>query len=168
MFSSDNEDSTMAGFVNKVIIIGNLGRQPEVRFLQDGTKVVNFSMATNESWKDKKTGERKERTEWHRVVILNEHIANIAEQYLKKGSKIYLEGQLQTRKWLDQSGQEKYVTEIVLSRYHGELVLLDTKDSINTESTDAEPSHLIDDPLPSIEEESSVPDVSEDSLEPVL
>ena len=101
MFSADNEEIMMAGFVNKVIIIGNLGRQPEVRFLQDGTKVVNFSMATNETWKDKKTGERKERTEWHRVVILNEHIANIAEQYLKKGSKIYLEGQLQTRKWLD-------------------------------------------------------------------
>jgi len=153
----------MAGFVNKVIIIGNLGRQPEVRFLQDGTKVVNFSMATNETWKDKKTGERKERTEWHRVVILNEHIANIAEQYLKKGSRVYLEGQLQTRKWLDQSGQEKYVTEIVLPRYHGELVLLDTKDSINTESTDAEPSHFIDDSLPSIEEESSLLNVSEGS-----
>ena len=153
----------MAGFVNKVIIIGNLGRPPEVRFLQDGTKVVNFSMATNETWKDKKTGERKERTEWHRVVILNEHIANIAEQYLKKGSRVYLEGQLQTRKWLDQSGQEKYVTEIVLSRYHGELVLLDTKDSINTESTDAEPSHFIDDSLPSIEEESSLSNVSEGS-----
>ena len=148
--------------VNKVILIGNVGKDAELKHTGPGTAVASFALATNETWKDKKTGERKERTEWHRVVILNEHIANIAEQYLKKGSRVYLEGQLQTRKWLDQSGQEKYVTEIVLSRYHGELVLLDTKDSINTESTDAEPSHFIDDSLPSIEE-SSLLNVSEGS-----
>lgn len=158
----------MVGSVNKVIIVGNLGRQPEVRFMQDGTKVINFSVATNETWKDKKTGERKERTEWHRVVILNEHIANIAEQYLRKGSRIYLEGQLQTRKWADQSAQEKYVTEIVLSRYHGELVLLDTKDSSVIENSSAEPSHLNDDHLSSIEEELSLPSAFKEPMEPAL
>ena len=116
----------MAGSVNKVILVGNLGRDPEVRSLNDGSPVVNLSVATSESWRDKGTGERRERTEWHRVVIFNENLARVAEQYLRKGSKVYLEGQLQTRKWTDQSGQDRYSTEIVLQRFRGELVMLDT------------------------------------------
>lgn len=115
----------MAGSVNKVILVGNLGRDPEVRHTQDGAPVVNLSVATSETWKDRASGERKERTEWHRVVIFNENLARIAEQYLRKGSKVYLEGQLQTRKWTDQSGAERYSTEVVLSRFRGELTLLD-------------------------------------------
>jgi single-strand DNA-binding protein len=118
----------VAGSVNKVILIGNLGKDPEVRSLQNGGKVCNLSIATSESWKDKMTGERKERTEWHRVVIFNENLTNIAERYLKKGSKVYLEGQLETRKWTDQSGQEKYSTEVVLRQFRGELTLLDGRD----------------------------------------
>jgi single-strand DNA-binding protein len=118
----------MAGSVNKVILVGNLGRDPEVRNAQDGTKIVNFTMATSETWRDKATGERKERTEWHRVVIFNERLAEVAAQYLKKGMKIYLEGQLQTRKWTDkESGQEKYTTEVVLQRFRGELQMLDSR-----------------------------------------
>ncbi|MBY0282270.1 MAG: single-stranded DNA-binding protein [Alphaproteobacteria bacterium] len=117
----------MAGSVNKVILVGNLGRDPEVRFMPDGLKVVNVSVATSETWKDKNTGERKDKTEWHRVVIMNERLSDIAEKYLKKGSKIYVEGQLQTRKWTDQSGQERYSTEVLLSRFRGELTLLDSK-----------------------------------------
>ena len=117
----------MAGSVNKVILVGNLGRDPETRQLQDGRPVVNFTLATNESWKDRQTGERRERVEWHRVVIFNEHLAQIAQNYLRKGSKVYLEGQLQTRKWTDQSGQERYTTEVVLQRYRGELTMLDTR-----------------------------------------
>lgn len=117
----------MAGSVNKVILVGNLGRDPEVRFMPDGMKVVNISVATSESWKDKNTGERKDKTEWHRVVIMNERLADVAEKYLRKGSKVYLEGQLQTRKWTDQNGQEKYSTEVLLSRFRGELTLLDAK-----------------------------------------
>ena len=115
----------MAGSVNKVILVGNLGRDPEVRSTQDGTKVANLSLATSENWKDKNSGERRERTEWHRVVIFNERLADVAEKYLKKGSKVYIEGQLQTRKWTDQSGTEKYTTEIVLQRFRGELTMLD-------------------------------------------
>src|SRR5438034_10179991 len=115
----------MAGSVNKVILIGNLGADPEVRRMQDGRPVVNMSVATSESWRDKATGERKEKTEWHRVVIFNEGLAKIAEQYLKKGSKVYLEGQLQTRKWTDQSGVEKYSTEVVLGRFRSQLTMLD-------------------------------------------
>jgi single-strand DNA-binding protein len=115
----------MAGSVNKVILVGNLGKDPEVRRLNSGEPVVNLSIATSETWRDKASGERKERTEWHRVVIFNENLAKVAEQYLKKGSKVYIEGQLQTRKWQDQSGQEKYTTEIVLQRYRGELTMLD-------------------------------------------
>ena len=118
----------MAGSVNKVIIVGNLGRDPEVRSFQNGGKVVNLNIATSESWRDKASGERKERTEWHRVSILNEPLAKIAEQYLKKGSKVYIEGQLETRKWQDQSGVEKYTTEIVLRPYRGELTLLDGRE----------------------------------------
>ncbi len=117
----------MAGSVNKVILIGNLGADPEVRRMQDGRPVVNLRMATSESWRDKNTGERRERTEWHRVVIFNEGLAKIAEQYLRKGSKIYIEGQLQTRKWEDQSGQERYTTEVVLQGFNSALTMLDTR-----------------------------------------
>ena len=118
----------MAGSVNKVIIVGNLGRDPEVRSFANGGKVVSLNIATSESWRDKASGERKERTEWHRVSILNEPLAKIAEQYLKKGSKVYIEGQLETRKWQDQSGAEKYTTEVVLRPYRGELTLLDGRE----------------------------------------
>lgn len=111
--------------VNKVILVGHLGRDPEVRRLSNGDPVVSLSIATSESWKDKSSGERKEKTEWHRVVIFNENIAKVAEQYLKKGSKVYLEGQLQTRKYTDKDGAEKYSTEIVVQRFRGELVMLD-------------------------------------------
>ena len=117
----------MAGSVNKVILIGNLGRDPEIRSTQDGTKVANLSIATSESWRDKSSGERREKTEWHRVVIFNERLVDVAERFLKKGSKVYLEGQLQTRKWTDQSGAEKYTTEVVLQRFRGELTMLDGK-----------------------------------------
>src|SRR2546423_949794 len=115
----------MAGSVNKVILVGNLGKDPEVRRMQDGRPVVNMSVATSESWRDKATGERKEKTEWHRVVIFNEGLAKIAEQYLKKGSEVYLEGQLQTRKWTDQQGVEKYSTEVVLQGFNSVLTMLD-------------------------------------------
>ena len=114
----------MAG-VNKVILVGNLGKDPEVRRMTSGEPVVNLSVATSESWRDKASGERKERTEWHRVVIFNENLAKVAEQYLRKGSKVYLEGQLSTRKWTDKDGAEKYSTEVVLNRFRGELVMLD-------------------------------------------
>jgi len=115
----------MAGSVNKVILVGNLGRDPEIRNLQGGDKVAQLSLATSESWKDRQSGDRREKTEWHRVVIFNPHHADIAERYLRKGSKVYIEGQLQTRKWQDQSGAEKYTTEIVIGRFKGELTLLD-------------------------------------------
>jgi single-strand DNA-binding protein len=117
----------MAGSVNKVILVGNLGRDPEVRRLGSGDPVVNLRVATSETWKDKQTGERKEKTEWHSVVIFNENLARVAEQYLKKGSKVYIEGQLQTRKWQDQQGQERYSTEVVLQRFRGELTILDSR-----------------------------------------
>jgi len=117
----------MAGSVNKVILIGNLGADPEIRRTQDGRPVANLRVATSESWRDKATGERRERTEWHRVVIFNEGLCRIAEQYLKKGSKIYLEGQLQTRKWEDQGGQERYSTEVVLQGFNSQLTMLDTR-----------------------------------------
>jgi single-strand DNA-binding protein len=113
--------------LNKVTLIGNLGRDPEIRTTQDGTKVANLSIATSEHWKDKGSGERREKTEWHRAVLFNERLVDVAEKYLKKGSKIYLEGALQTRKWTDQSGTEKYTTEIVLQKYRGEIVMLDSK-----------------------------------------
>lgn len=114
----------MAGSVNKVIIVGNLGRDPEVRSFQNGGKVVNLRIATSETWRDRSSGERKERTEWHSVAIFNENLAKIAEQYLRKGSTVYIEGQLETRKWQDQSGADRYTTEIVLRQYRGELTLL--------------------------------------------
>jgi single-strand DNA-binding protein len=117
----------MAGSVNKVILIGNLGKDPEVRFNQEGGKFANFTLATNESWKDKNTGERRDRTEWHRIAVFNDKLAEVAEKYLKKGSKVYIEGQLQTRKWTDQQGQERYTTEVVLQRFRGEMTMLDTR-----------------------------------------
>ena len=119
----------MAGSVNKVILIGNLGADPEVRHTQDGRPVVNLSLATSESWRDKATGEKRERTEWHRVVIFNENFCRVAEQYLKKGAKIYIEGQLQTRKYTDQQGVEKYSTEVVLQPFRSELTMLDGRAS---------------------------------------
>ena len=125
----------MAGSVNKVILVGNLGRDPEVRYAQSGSKIVNLSVATSESWKDRETGERREKTEWHRVVIFNDRLADVAEQYLRKGAKVYLEGQLQTRKWTGNDGIEKYSTEVVLQRYRGELTMLDSRSSSGYESS---------------------------------
>lgn len=117
----------MAGSLNKVQLIGNLGKDPEVRYGQDGSKFATFNVATSERWKDKQTNEVKDKTEWHRVVVFNDKLADVCEQYLRKGSKVYLEGQLQTRKWTDNSGIEKYTTEVVLSRFRGEMVMLDGK-----------------------------------------
>lgn len=115
----------MAGSVNKVILVGNLGRDPEIRSTQDGTRIANLSVATSETWRDRNSGERKERTEWHRVVVFNDRLVEVIEKYLKKGAKVYVEGALQTRKWTDNSGQERYSTEVVLQRYRGELTMLD-------------------------------------------
>jgi single-strand DNA-binding protein len=117
----------MAGSVNKVILVGNLGADPEVRHTQDGRPIVNLRIATSDSWRDKTSGERREKTEWHRVVIFNEGLCRVAEQYLKKGAKIYIEGQLQTRKWQDQSGQDRYSTEVVLQGFNSQLTMLDGK-----------------------------------------
>jgi single-strand DNA-binding protein len=145
-------DLSMAGSINKVILVGNLGKDPEVRVAQDGSKIVNFSLATSEYWKDKGTGERKDRTEWHKIVIFNQGLCDICEKYLHKGSKIYLEGQLQTRKWQDQSGAERYTTEVVLGKFRGELTLLDSKaDSAASAGgvfDDKSPSIAIDDDIP--------------------
>jgi single-strand DNA-binding protein len=118
-------ENKMAGSVNKVILVGNLGRDPEIRSFANGGRVANLSLATSETWRDKQSGERKERTEWHRVAIFNERLVEVAEKYLRKGSKVYLEGQLETRKWTDQSGAEKYTTEVVLRQFRGELTMLD-------------------------------------------
>ena len=117
----------MAGSVNKVILVGNLGKDPDIRNLQDGKIVVNMSLATSETWRDRQSGERRERTEWHRVVIFNDHLAGMAQKILRKGSKVYLEGQLATRKWTDQGGQDRYTTEVVLPRFGGALTMLDTR-----------------------------------------
>ncbi len=117
----------MAGSVNKVILVGNLGKDPEVRTTQDGQKIVNLTLATSDTWTDRQTGERTERTVWHRVVIFNDRVGDVAERFLHKGSKIYVEGSLQTRKWTDQSGQERYSTEVVIGRFKGELTRLDTR-----------------------------------------
>ena len=117
----------MAGSINKVILVGNLGRDPEIRTTQNGMKVANIRIATSERWKDRNSGEMQERTEWHSVAIFNEHLVGVAERFLHKGSKVYVEGQLQTRKWTDQQGQERYTTEIVLNRFRGELQMLDSR-----------------------------------------
>lgn len=144
----------MSASVNKVILIGHLGKDPEVRRMTSGEPVVTLSVATSESWKDKSSGERKEKTEWHRVVIFNEHAAKFAEQYLKKGGKVYVEGQLQTRKWTDKDGQEKYSTEVVLNRFRGELVLLDGKQAEKPDGGSSDPSNMhggsreLDDAIP--------------------
>lgn len=137
----------MAGTVNRVILVGNLGRDPEVRSLQDGSKVCSMSIATSETWKDRNSGERKERTEWHRVVIFNDKLVEIAEKYLRKGGKVYLEGQLQTRKWTDKDGVEKYTTEVVLQRFNGTLTLLGDKPDGPGRDTGAHSSDL-DDEIP--------------------
>ena len=149
----------MAGSVNKVILIGNLGRDPEVRTFQNGGKVCNFSIATSETWKDRNSGERQERTNWHNIAIFNENLAQIAEQYLRKGSKVYVEGQLETRKWQDQAGNDRYTTEVVLRNFRGELTLLDGRSennnsnfsetaSIDDESSDKVLTNAIDDEIP--------------------
>ncbi|WP_278368638.1 single-stranded DNA-binding protein [Acetobacter orientalis] len=117
----------MSGSVNKVILVGNLGKDPEVRTTQGGQKIVSFSLATSDTWNDKQSGERRERTEWHRVVVFNDRLADVAERFLRKGRKVYLEGALQTRKWTDQSGQERFTTEVIVERFRGELVLLDSR-----------------------------------------
>lgn len=127
----------MAGSVNKVILIGNLGRDPEIRTFQTGGRVANLTVATSESWKDKNSGEKKEKTEWHRVVIFSEPLVGVAERYLKKGRKVYIEGQLETRKWQDQSGQEKYTTEVVLRPFRSELTILDSAGGSSMGNNDA-------------------------------
>lgn len=138
--------------VNKVILVGNLGNDPEVRHTQDGRPIVNLRVATSESWKDKNSGERKEKTEWHRVIIFSEGLAKIAEQYLKKGSKVYIEGQLQTRKWQDQSGNDRYSTEVVLSGFNGTLTMLDSPTQQRQESPQSEftgqGNAMLDDEIP--------------------
>lgn len=139
----------MAGSINKVILVGTLGRDPEIRATQDGREIANLSVATSESWRDKTTGERKEKTEWHRVVIYNDKLAGVAREYLRKGSRIYLEGALQTRKWTDKDGQEKYSTEVVLQNYGGTLVMLGGKqeqsahDSAKADGYQPEPSEFV-------------------------
>ena len=128
----------MAGSINKVILVGNLGKDPEVRATQDGREICNLTIATSDTWKDKNTGERKEKTEWHRVVIFNDNLVTVAKNYLKKGAKVYIEGQLQTRKWQDkESGQDKYSTEVVLQGYNGNLTMLDKKERDGESSYDA-------------------------------
>src|ERR1700723_252496 len=122
-----SREPRMSGSVNKVILVGNLGRDPEIRTLNSGDRVANFTMATSETWRDRPSGERRERTEWHRVVIFNDNLVKVAESYLRKGAKVYIEGALQTRKWTDQSGQEKYSTEVVLQGFGSTLTMLDSK-----------------------------------------
>lgn len=135
----------MAGSVNKVILIGNVGRDPEVRSTQDGSKFANLSVATSETWKDKLTGEKKDRTEWHRVVVFNSALAEFVEKYVTKGMKLYIEGQLQTRKWQDQSGADRYTTEVVIPRFRGELSILDSKASDVGGAMDTSGSTSVDD-----------------------
>ncbi len=151
----------MAGSVNKVILIGNLGKDPEVRHAPDGARIVNLTVATSESWRDKQTGERKDKTEWHRVVIFNDKLGEVAEKYLRKGSKLYLEGQLQTRKWTDNSGVEKYTTEVIVPRFRGEITLLDSKGGQGSSDDfmggNHEPSKLGGAPSPAVEFDDEVP-----------
>jgi single-strand DNA-binding protein len=145
----------MAGSVNKVTLVANLGRDPEVRTTQDGQKIVNLSVATNETWTDRRSGERKERVEWHRIVIFNDHLGEVAEKYLRKGRKVFIEGSLRTRKWTDQGGQDHYSTEVVIGRFKGELVLLDSAREEDTAAASAPPpqaapaaSRDLDDDIP--------------------
>ncbi len=141
----------MAGSLNRVMLIGNIGKDPTVRALNNGDKVVSFSVATSETWKDKQSGERKTKTEWHNLVIFNESLGKVAEQYCKKGTKVYVEGQLQTRKWTDQSGAEKYTTEVVLQKFRGELTLLDGGNQSGSTSRDDSRSSGRSDPVDSDE-----------------
>lgn len=143
----------MSGSVNKVILIGSLGRDPEIRAMQSGGRIANLSVATSETWKDKQSGERKEKTEWHRVVLFNDALVGLAERYLAKGSKVYIEGQLETRKWEDKNGKERYTTEVVLRPYRGELTMLDSKGGAQG-AADEQPSYAansgsnLDDDIP--------------------
>ena len=130
----------MAGSVNKVILIGNVGKDPEIRSTNDGTRIANFTLATSETWRDKGSGERRERTEWHRVVIFNDRLTEVVEKYVKKGAKLYIEGALQTRKWTDKEGQERYTTEVVLQRFRGELTMLDSRGGGGGDYAEAEPA----------------------------
>lgn len=148
----------MAGSVNKVILVGNLGRDPEVRSMQNGGEIVNLSVATSEQWRDRNTGERKERTEWHRVVIFNENLVRVAKDFLQKGRRVYLEGQIQTRKWQDQSGQDRYSTEVVLGRFRGDLQILDSR---NTAAGDS-PGDASQQQMPSSSGDSMPPDFDDD------
>lgn len=146
----------MAGSINKVILVGNVGKDPEIRVMQDGSKLASFSVATSESWKDRTSGERVDKTEWHRVVVFNERLAEVAEKFVKKGSKVFLEGQLQTRKWTDQQGLDHYTTEVVLGRFRGDLVLLDSRSGAPGEEEaaggggtgDSKAPVIIDDDIP--------------------
>jgi single-strand DNA-binding protein len=130
----------MAGSVNKVILIGNVGRDPEIRSTNDGTRIANFTLATSDNWRDKASGERRERTEWHRIVIFNDRLADVVEKYVKKGAKLYIEGALQTRKWTDKDGQERYTTEVVLQRFRGELTMLDSRGGGGGDFAEEEPA----------------------------
>ena len=152
----------MAGSVNKVILIGNLGRDPEVRTFQNGGKVCNFSIATSETWKDRNTGERQERTQWHNIAIFSEPIANIAEQYLRKGSKIFIEGQLETRKWQDQSGNDRYTTEVVVRPYGGNLTLLDSKSDTIDQNSGINQDRNFQSEVPSSNESKIKEDIGDD------
>jgi single-strand DNA-binding protein len=130
----------MAGSVNKVILIGNVGRDPEIRSTNDGTRIANFTLATSDNWRDKASGERRERTEWHRIVIFNDRLTDVVEKYVKKGAKLYIEGSLQTRKWTDKEGQERYTTEVVLQRFRGELTMLDSRGGGGGDFAEEEPA----------------------------
>ena len=148
----------MAGSVNKVILLGNLGGDPDIRTMQNGKKVCSFSMATSDSWKDKETGEKKEKTEWHRVVVFNEGLVDVVENYVKKGSKIYVEGELQTRKWQDQDGNDKYTTEVILQGYNCNLTLLDSRNNTNQSSEITQEPSIADENLESQTSDSEDPD----------
>ena len=151
----------MAASLNKVMLIGNLGADPVIRQTQDGKRLAQLSLATSESWKDKSTGEKKEKTSWHRIVIFNDGLAGVVESYLKKGSKVYVEGQLQTRKFTDQSGQEKYTTEVVLGNYNGALTMLDSRGGMSSESIQDMPSDVNQDinnsPAPDLDIDDEIP-----------
>lgn len=138
----------MAGSVNKVMLIGNVGKDPEIRMTQDGSKLASFSLATSESRRDKGSGERIEKTEWHRIVVFNEHIAEVIEKFVKKGSKLYIEGQLQTRKWTDQSGVERFTTEIVIGKFRGEMTMLDAKGSDQSANNSSSSDDIVEDDIP--------------------
>ena len=143
----------MAGSVNKVIVVGNLGKDPEIRSTNDGLKVASLSVATSDQWTDKQSGDRRQRTEWHRVVIFNDKLVEIAERFLKKGAKLYLEGALQTRKWTDNNGQERYTTEIVLQKFRGELTMLGTRDHDDDEGGTGRSGHRASPPVTDVDEE---------------